>query len=420
MARTGPARKPTAPKGRVGFYCFWGCAMAHRVKVGLVFSTTGSYATVSGEMLKGARLAVGEVNAGQDRVRLDPRLRNPGGELNGYWHACQDLLKNEGVRHVVGCYTSASRKEVIPLFEKYDGLLWYPSHYEGFESADNVVYTGAAPNQHIVPLAAYMLRHHGRRAYFCGSNYIWAWENNRILREILTQNGGEVVAERYRPIGDDDIEPLLDEIAELKPDFIFNTLIGETAYAFYRRYRERGYTDPRFQPDVMPVTSCSLSEPELRSIGADAAAGHICSSVYFSTFATAANDRFRAAFANAGYDPDTASADAEASYDAVHLLAQGLIAAGASEPEAVLSAAYTVDLDAPQGTVRIDRTNNHCYLTPRLGRSRRNGTFAVIASAAEPVRPDPYLTRFDARALFQADLSRSPDAADGPTLKVVK
>ena len=394
--------------------------MVRQVKIGLVFSTTGSYATVSSEMLKGACLAVDEVNARQSEIYLHALSRNPGGNLNDYWIACHDLLKNEGVSHVVGCYTSASRKEVIPLFEKYDGLLWYPSHYEGFESADNVVYTGAAPNQHIVPLAAYMLRHHGRRAYFCGSNYIWAWENNRILREILTQNGGDIVAERYRPIGDDDVEPLLDEIGELKPDFIFNTLIGETAYAFYRSYRERGYSDARFQPDVMPVTSCSLSEPELRSIGPEAAAGHICSSVYFSALKTAANARFGEAFVNAGCDPDTASADAEASYDAVHLLAEGLIAAGSSDPEAVLSAAYAVELDAPQGKVRVDRTNNHCYLTPHLGRSRRNGTFAVIASATEPVRPDPYLTRFDARALFESDLSRSSDPSDSPTLKVVK
>lgn len=394
--------------------------MGRQVKIGLVFSTTGSYATVSSEMLRGARLAVDEVNARNDEIYLEPVVRNPGGDLNGYWSACQDLLKNEDICHVVGCYTSASRKEVIPLFEKYDSLLWYPSHYEGFESSDNVVYTGAAPNQHIVPLAAYMLRHHGRRAYFCGSNYIWAWENNRILREILTQNGGEVVAERYRPIGDDDVEPLLDEIAELKPDFIFNTLIGETAYAFYRGYRQRGNDDVRFQPDVMPVTSCSLSEPELRSIGAEAAAGHICSSVYFSTLKTAANTRFRAAFEQAGYDPDLASADAEASYDAVHLLAEGLIAAGSNDPDAVLTAAYAIDLDAPQGSVRVDRTNNHCYLTPRLGRSRHNGTFAVIASSSEAVRPDPYLARFDAHDLFEADLSSSRQFSDGPALRVVK
>ena len=95
------------------------------------------------------------------------------------------MLAEQGLVHVVGCYTSSSRKEVLPLFEKHDGLLWYPSHYEGFESSDNVVYTGAAPNQHIVPLAEHLLRHYGTSAYCLGSNYIWAWENNKIMREAV-------------------------------------------------------------------------------------------------------------------------------------------------------------------------------------------------------------------------------------------
>ena len=107
-----------------------------------------------------------------------------------------------GLVHVVGCYTSSSRKEVLPLFEKHDGLLWYPSHYEGFESSDNVVYTGAAPNQHIVPLAEHLLRHYGTSAYCLGSNYIWAWENNKIMREAVQSAGGTVLAERYVPVGE--------------------------------------------------------------------------------------------------------------------------------------------------------------------------------------------------------------------------
>lgn len=398
--------------------------MLHAVTVGLVFSTTGSYSTVSREMLNGALLAIAEINADPSRgVTLRAEHRNPGGDLNGYWAACKDLLKTQGVRHVVGCYTSSSRKEVIPLFEKFDALLWYPSHYEGFESADNVLYTGAAPNQHIVPLTAYLLRNYGSRAYCCGSNYIWAWENNRILREAVTANGGEVSAERYLPIGDDDVEGLLDEIARVRPDFIFNTLIGETAYAFYRGYHERGLHDTRFQPDVMPIASCSLSEPELLSIGSEAAAGHICSSVYFSTVPTEANARFRKRFQAEYGEHAVASADAEASYDAVYLLAAAIEQAGSAEPQHVVEAAYERPFEAPQGPIWIDPSNNHCYLTPRLARSRCNGTFAILASAREPVKPDPYLTWFDAKALITdepagASIEEAP--TNPPNLKVVR
>jgi len=388
--------------------------MRTEITIGFVFSTTGSYSTVSREMLHGAQLAVDEINADPERrVALRTEARNPGGDLNAYWGACQDLLKNRGIRHVVGCYTSSSRKEVIPLFEKFDALLWYPSHYEGFESADNVIYTGAAPNQHIVPLTAYMLRHFGKRAFCCGSNYIWAWENNRILREIVAANGGRIVAERYLPVGDTDVDKLIEEIGQTRPDFVFNTLIGETAYAFYRALHERGRRDPRFRPEAMPVTSCSLSEPELLSIGGEAAAGHICSSVYFSSVDSPANRRFAARFRER-FGPDAVtSADAEASYDAVHLLAAAVERSGTTDPETVKAATYDCPLEAPQGPVWIDRTNNHAYLTPRLGRSRGNGTFAVLATASAPVKPDPYLVWFDARSLIPAD-PHPVHVTDGP------
>src|ERR1700753_1725432 len=111
---------------------------------------------------------------------------------------------SSGINHVVGCYTPSSRKEIIPLFEKLDALLWYPSHYEGFESASNVVYTGPVANQHLLPLVEYMLGRFGRRAFCVGSNYIWAWEENRILREVIGLADGEVIAERYFPIGGTD------------------------------------------------------------------------------------------------------------------------------------------------------------------------------------------------------------------------
>jgi ABC-type branched-subunit amino acid transport system substrate-binding protein len=129
-------------------------------------------------MLNGALLAVDQVNKTDLGLRIEPVVVNPGGVLSQY-AALATMLLRRGIRHVVGCYTSSSRKEVIPLFEKHDALLWYPSHYEGFESSSNVIYTGASPNQHVLPLIEYLLQHHGHRAFCVGSNYIWGWENNR-------------------------------------------------------------------------------------------------------------------------------------------------------------------------------------------------------------------------------------------------
>ncbi len=393
------------------------------IPVGLVFSLTGSYRTVGEELLNGALLAIEEIN---DLPGIDfeflPKIENPGGDLNEYRVRCENLLRNEVVQHVVGCYTSSSRKEVIPAFEKMDGLLWYPSHYEGFESCNNVIYTGAAPNQHIVPLIEYMLHEFGNRVYCLGSNYIWAWENNRIMREIVVTCNGSIVAEKYLPVGSTDIHHFINEIAATKPDFIFNTLIGESSYAFLRAYYDAGRKNPLFDPVTMPVTSCTLSEPELLSIGGRAASGHIASSVYFQSKDRPQNwefvSRFKARF---GANKVT-SADAEASYIAVILLARAIQKAQSTEIEEVKQAVYTCEVEAPQGAVRIDPENNHSYLTPSLGRSVMGGQFEIIWTADEPVKPDPYLVCFDVHRLSD---SLSPDSTEAhqpprPCLRVVK
>ena len=170
-------------------------------------------------MRNGALLATEQVNADATfPFRLELVGHDPGGRNADYAAAARRMLVEQGLVHVVGCYTSSSRKEVLPLFEKHDGLLWYPSHYEGFESSDNVVYTGAAPNQHIVPLAEHLLRHYGTSAYCLGSNYIWAWENNKIMREAVLAAGGTVLAERYVPVGELDLDGIVAPDPRLPPE----------------------------------------------------------------------------------------------------------------------------------------------------------------------------------------------------------
>lgn len=390
------------------------------IPLGVVFSTTGSYRTVGQEMLNGVLLALEDVAADPAYgFRFDPLLRDPGGDTAAYGIACEDILRGrsgKAARHIVGCYTSSSRKEVIPAFEKFEALLWYPSHYEGFESSGNVIYTGASPNQHIVPLLQYMLRERGGRVYCIGSNYIWAWENNRILREIVQANGGTVVSEKYVPVGSTDLGHFIREIRATRPDFIFNTLIGESSYAFYRAYAAAATEDSSLGPDRIPVTSCSLSEPELLSIGGAAAAGHIASSVYFQSIDRPRNHAFVAKYrARFGADKVT-SADAEASYVAVILLANAIRACGSSGVEEVRKAVYRCRLEAPQGPVRIDPENNHSFLTPALGVSRSDGQFDVIWRAEQPVKPDPYLVWFDVSSIARkgSDPNAATVGADRP------
>jgi branched-chain amino acid transport system substrate-binding protein len=365
-------------------------------RIGVMFSTTGSYSVVARSMLNGAQLAFAEINAADGPIALEPVVVNPAGDLAQYRALARELLSS-GIRQVVGCYTSSSRKEVIPCFEKFDGLLWYPSHYEGFESSDNVVYTGAAPNQHVLPLVDYLASRVGTRAFCVGSNYIWAWENNRIFREALTARGGTVLAERYLTVGDTEFDQVIAAILEQRPDVVFNNLIGTSAYAFFRAFRAACRAAGIDQANEIPVASCTLSEPELQEIGAEAVDGHLSSSVYFSSLNSPENAAFLRAYTAAFPDGPVVSADAEASYIAVKLLAATLAQAGSDESRLVRCAVANQRLLAPQGEVRIDPQTYHAWLTPRIGRSSKDGQFELLLEARQPIAPDPYLVQSSPR-----------------------
>jgi branched-chain amino acid transport system substrate-binding protein len=347
-------------------------------------------------MLCGALLAVDQVNAEGGPLAFEPVVRNPGGDLASYAALASEMLASH-ICHVVGCYTSSSRKEIIPLFEKADALLWYPSHYEGFETSTNVVYTGAVANQHLLPLVEYCQQRFGSRVFCVGSNYIWAWENNRILREAITLRGGSVLAERYFAVGSLDFDQVIDAILVARPSFVFNTLIGVSAYQFLRDLRAACDARGIVQPDVIPVASCTLSEPELEAIGPGARDGHIASSVYFASVDTPASVAFVVAYRDRFPDGPAVSADAEATYLAVRLLALALKEAGTTDATAVKRAVCRQSIVAPQGEVRIDADTMHASLTPRIARSNAEGQFAILREASQPIRADPYLIQTSSR-----------------------
>ena len=364
------------------------------VHIGVLYSLTGPYGLVGREMLNGLTLAVEQVNSSPEfDFHVTPLVFDPGGELPNYQEHCELLIRDKAVHHIVGCYTSASRKQVLPLIERYDRLLWHSARYEGFENSDNVIYVGAAPNQHIVPLARHMIETLGTSVYCVGANYLWTWETNRVLQEIVTAAGGEIIAKRLVALWDTEIGHIIREIIERKPPIIFNTLVGEASYRFYRdlhRAQSRNRDAPR-----PPILSCSLCEPELRLIGGRASVGHITSSVYFASIDTPENRTFVRRYREMFGSSNLPSVDAEASYMCGLLLARAIRRAGSTDVQAVRAAAYKDELNAPQGSVKIDPENNHCYLTPRLARSRAGFSFEILDTAMAPVKPDPYLTWLD-------------------------
>lgn len=348
-------------------------------------------------MRNGALLACDEINRDpRFAFALAPIEADPGSELSAYAPAIGAML-DQGARHVVGCYTSSSRKDIIPIVEKRDALLWYPTHYEGFESASNVIYTGAAPNHHMMPLIDHLVGRHATRVFCVGSNYIWAWESNRVMREAMSERGGTVLAEHYLPVGDTDLDHVIDAILQHQPDVVFNTLIGRSAYAFFESFRAACRVRGIDQAQRFPIASCNLSEPELLAIDPTARDGHVSASVYFASIRTPRNAAFVAAYDAAYPSGPAVSAEAEAAYLATWLLAEAIAAAGTDDIAAVRDAAPRKRLDAPQGAVWLDPATLHAHLTPRIGLSRADGQFDILFEAAEPMKPDPYLVETTSR-----------------------
>lgn len=347
---------------------------------------------MASEMLKSALMAVDEINQSDAfDFSFAPRLRDPGGVVAAYHTACDDLIREERVDHIVGCYTSASRKQVIPIVERTERLLWHPARYEGFESSDNVIYVGAAPNHTVVPLVRHMLDHISSDVFCAGSNYVWTWETNRVLREVVTSAGGRILAERMLELGETAVDHIVKEIIDRKPPVIFNTLVGESSYAFMRLLHAATLRSGL----TIPILSCSLCEPELKLIGSAASVGCITSSAYFESIERPENRAFVARWKARHGAESTPSVDGQSTYVCVMLLARAIRRAGTAEVAAVRRAAANHLYDSPQGPIWVDPDNNHCFLTPRLARSVPGCQFDIFWEAEAPERPDPYLSNLD-------------------------
>ena len=388
------------------------------IPLGLVFSQSGPYAMMAGEMRKSALMAVDEINQSDEfDFTFAAHLRDPGGVVAAYHTACDELIREEQVDHIVGCYTSASRKQVIPIVERTERLLCHPARYEGFESSDNVIYVGAAPNHNVIPLVRHMLDHISSDVFCIGSNYVWTWETNRVIREIVTSASGRILAERLLELGETAVDHIVKEIIDRKPPVVFNTLVGESSYVFMRELHEAttraGLT--------IPVLSCSLCEPELKLIGSAASVGCITSSAYFESIERPENRAFVARWkARHGAD-SSPSVDGQSTYVCVMLLARAIRRAGSADVGAVRRAAANHRYDSPQGPIWVDPDNNHCFLTPRLARSVPGCQFKIFWEANAPERPDPYLSNLDLTTIgMGAEKSNDAMTKRSNHLRIVK
>ncbi len=358
-------------------------------RFGVLFSRSGVTAGVETTQHNATILAIEAINArgGILGRPVEPVSYDPASDPKQFHALAERLLGRDRVRLIFGCYMSSTRKAVLPVVEAYRSLLLYPTLYEGFEYSPNCIYTGSAPNQNSVPLARYLFQHYGKRMFFVGSNYVYPYESNRIMADLAQQAGGEVLDEIYVPLdaGLQDFAKAVREIGRTQPDVIFSTVVGRSTSVFYEAFYRAGFDAGR-----MPIASLTTSEAEVAEMPPQAAAGHITAAPFFDVLNTPAAVRFVADFRVRFGDGAAVTAGAEAAYFQVMLIASAIEQAGTDEPEPVRAALADLEYAAPQGQVRIDPSNNHTFLWPRVAKLDAQGRFRIAWDPGVRTRPDPY------------------------------
>jgi urea transport system substrate-binding protein len=361
------------------------------IKVGILHSLSGTLA-ISEVSVKDAELmAIDEVNSsgGVLGKQLQPVVEDGASDWPTFAEKAKKLIQSDKVAAVFGCWTSASRKAVLPVFEANKALLWYPVQYEGLESSPDIYYMGATTNQQIVPSVEYLLAQKKTKFFLLGSDYVFPRTSNKIIRAQLGASGGQTVGEEYTPLGYTDYQTVISKIKAANPDVVYNTLNGDSNVAFFKQLKDAG-----IGPDKIITLSVSIAEEEVRGIGASVMVGHLVAWNYYQTTDTPENKKFVAAY-KAKYGQDRVTDDPiEAGYIGVKLWSMAANKAGTVDVQKVRAAASGLQLQAPEGLVTINGKNQHISKTVRIGKIRADGLIDEIFSTPKPVEPDPYLETY--------------------------
>ncbi|GFO81057.1 MAG: hypothetical protein A49_06840 [Methyloceanibacter sp.] len=359
------------------------------IKVGILFSQTGVTSATERGMSDATLFAIEQVNAagGINGREIVPFLLDPGSHPDAYYDLANKLLIEFGVKIIFGCYMSSSRKAALRAVERQNGLLCYPAQYEGFEYSRNAIYCGAVANQISYPLGEYLLESSRNRFYMVGSDYIWPRESDRIMTEMVLRDGGEIVGRQYLKLSAKNYEfvELVKNIKAKQPDVIFCNFVGDSIIKFYQAYADAGLS-----ARTMPIASLTTSEADIAVMGHDVGAGHITSATYFQTHLSAENRTCLQKYEKWKGQPVITNMCWEAAYFQVGLVADALREVETDEPDVLRKAILGREFLAPQGKVRIDPSNGHANLWPKIGRARDDGQFEIVA-IMDRVVPDPYL-----------------------------
>ena len=372
------------------------------VKIGILHSLTGTMAISETSLRDVVLMAVEEINAsgGVMGKKIVPVVVDPASNWDLFAEKAKELLLKEKVAAVFGCWTSVSRKSVLPVFEANNGLLFYPVQYEGEEQSPNVFYTAATPNQQLIPSAEYMMSADGgskKKFYLLGTDYVFPRTANKVLKAFLLSKGvpESNIVEEYTPFGHSDYQTIVGKIKEFAKSgdaCVLSTINGDSNVPFYKEFANQGLT-----AEKCPIMAYSVAEDELRAMETEKLVGHLAAWNYYQSIDTPENKKFVAAFKAfckknnlPGGDKRVTDDPIEAAYYGVYVWKMAAEKAGSFEVDKVRKAVLGLEFDAPGGKKKMHPVNHHTFKPVLIGEIKADGQFDIVWKTPGLVEPESF------------------------------
>lgn len=315
---------------------------------------------------------------------IQPIVEDGASDWPTFAEKTRKLLQRDRVAAIVGCYTSASRKAVLPILNQHHGLLYYPTYYEGQEQDSQVIYTSQEATQSVIAAIQWMATQQGKTFFLVGSDYIYPRTCNKIARPTIARVGGTVVGEEYAPLGNTEFSSIINKIKAAKPDWIYSTVVGGSNVAFYKQLKAAGLDGQQ-----QKLLSTVVSENEIDGIGRENAVGYYACMGYFQSLQNPRNAAFVKAL-KARYGQNRVVGDPmECAYNSVYFWKKAAEKAQSFDVDKVIAASSGLPLDAPEGQIHINVSNHHVAKRVRVGRARADGQFDIVYESGL-IEPNPF------------------------------
>ena len=357
------------------------------VNVGVLQSLTGTMAISEVTVKNAEMLAIDQINGAGGVLghKLVPIVEDGASDPAIFAQKAQKLLEQDKVVAVFGGWTSASRKAMLPVFERFHGLLWYPVQFEGNECSPDIMYSGAQPNQQILPALDWAFEKGYKRIFLLGSDYVFPRTANLILKKHILHRGGVVAGEEYVPLGGTDFSSVVTKIRLARPQIIFNTLNGDSNVSFFKQMTAVG-----MPPSKLPVMSFSIAEQEAKAMGSSLVAGSYAAWNYFESLDNDSNKKLVAAYGSKFGAGSVLDDPMVHGYIDVILWAAAVKKAGGFDPNAVRKAAVQLGwTSSAMGRVKF-APNQSLYQTAYVGILQPDGMFKILWQSKNPLFPEPY------------------------------